>query len=108
MPRRHVRIKVSIGLLALLAAGCGQGDLFARLPDDESAEVAATPYPRLVDGIVSLKAAGPGPDRAQGAAIVENLSTEAALAQAEAQRLGVAVMDAETLDRDAEAVRRGR
>lgn len=97
-----------MGALVLAVAGCGQGDLFARFPDNESAQVAAAPYPRLVDGVVALKAAGPGPDPAEGSAIVDSLTTEAALARAEAERLGAPVMDAEALGRDAEAVRTGR
>jgi hypothetical protein len=94
-------------LLPLMAAGCGQGDLFAQFPERESADVASAPYPELVDGVGMLEASGPGPDPAGGAAIVESRSTEAALAQADAERVGAAVFEVEALRSDADAVRRG-
>jgi hypothetical protein len=94
--------------LVALLGGCGQGDLFARFPDIESAGVAASPYPALAEGPALLAAAGPAPDAAEGTAVVEGLTTEAALAQAESERLSGPVFDVDALRREAEAVRQGR
>ena len=108
MPAARRHIHASLTLLAGLLAGCGQGDLFARFPDRESAGVANAPYPALSEGPGLLAAAGPAPDPAAGGTIVDGLSAEAAMAQADSERLGVPVFDADALRRDADAVRQGR
>ena len=107
MPAARRHIHASLTLLALLS-GCGQGDLFARFPDRESAGVEAAVYPALYEGPALLAATGPAPDPASGRAIVDSLSADAALAQADAERLGAPVFDADALRRDADVVRRGR
>jgi hypothetical protein len=107
MPAARAHIHASLTLFALLG-GCGQGDLFARFPDSESAAVTASPYPALAEGPALLAAAGPAPDPAAGAAVVDGLTADAAVAQAETERLSGPVFDVDALRRDAEAVRQGR
>jgi hypothetical protein len=100
------------GALALAViggpAGCGVGEIFTRIDVPESPGVADAPWPRLVDAppLETLRAQAPDP--AQGGRIVEDLSIEAAASGAEAERLSAPVFDAQTLRRDAEAVRHGR
>lgn len=108
-PRRRASRAAAVAVAAALwLGGCGQGDLFARFPERESATVEAAAWPTLVDGVTRLQAAGPGPDPADGAVILDSLGAEAAWAQAEAERLGSPVVESAALTRDADAVRAGR
>ena len=83
MTRRHGTAQFVAALAALSLAGCGTSELFGEYAIPESPEVAAAPYPRLVD----VPAAPPVgeytaavPDPAEGARTLSDLSTTAAVA----------------------------
>ena len=83
---------------ALALAGCGTVEVFGRYDLPESAEVEATPYPRLVD---TPTAAARGeysaavPDPAAGARQQTDLSAEAVVANAQARALAEPVISPE-------------
>jgi hypothetical protein len=92
MARRQMNgIRFTIGLaLAALAAGCGSARLFTGIALPESPEVAAAPWPRLVD---TPEAPPPGsytadvPDPAQGVAVTVELGEAAREAAGRARAL---------------------
>jgi hypothetical protein len=97
-------------LAALLAlAGCGDARrVFAAYPAAESASVADAPYPALVDMPTPRALRETAPDPATGRAIAADLSIEAAVQQAEAERLSGPVADVEPLRAAAAEARAGR
>lgn len=95
---RLISICVATALLSALP-GCGTSDLFGAYDAPESADVEATPYPRLVD---TPEAPPPGvytaavPDPAQGYAALAELGLAAQEANAKATLLaGPIISDAE-------------
>lgn len=69
---------VFLGTMLLLVCGCAGPEIFDQVAAPESADVAATPYPRLAE----VTAPGRGPNPAEGDAVLIEL--------------GVAASDAET------------
>ncbi len=69
---------VYLSVTLLLIAGCAGPEVFERVAAPESADVATTPYPKLAD----VTAPGPGPDAAEGNAVLVELGVEAAVAEA--------------------------
>lgn len=86
---------------ALLTGGCGTVELLGRYDLPESPDVAAAPYPRLVDTPAppAQGSFGAGvPDPAQGTAIIVDLSSAAAVSARRAEILAnPALSDAERL-----------
>lgn len=107
MPAQRRPVQTLIALATLLT-GCGQGDIFARLPDTASVEVAKAPYPTLLSAVQHPALQKPAPDPAEGAAVVAALQVEAALLAAESARVSPPVLDAAPLRAEAAAARAGR
>lgn len=95
--------RAGIAALALgLLTGCGTSELFGTYDLPESPDVAAAPWPRLVDTPTPLPQGsfGPGfPDPAQGVAVVSDLSAVAAVSAERAALLGQPVISEEGLRR---------
>lgn len=70
--------------------------------------LAAGPRPELIDTVRRIEASGPPLDPAAGAAVVESMDVEAALAQADSARVAAPVVQAEPLRRAAAEARAGR
>jgi len=107
MPAQRRLVQTLIALAALLS-GCGQGDIFARLPDTASPEVAQAPYPTLLSASQHPGLRTPAPDPAAGAAVVAAMQVEAALLAAESARVSGPVFAVAPLRAEAAAVRAGR
>jgi hypothetical protein len=69
---------VFLSVTLALVAGCAGPEVFDRVAAPESENVAAAPYPRLSDVV----APGPGPDPAEGDAVLIELGVAASDAEA--------------------------
>lgn len=107
MPAQRRPVQTLIALAALLS-GCGQGDIFARLPDTGSAAVADAPYPTLLSAVRHPALDRPAPDPATGEAVVAAMQVEAALLAAESARVSPPVVAVAPLRAEAAAARAGR
>ncbi len=107
MPAQRLPVQILIALAALLT-GCGQGDIFARLPDTRSEAVSNAPYPTLLSAVQHPALREPAPDPAEGAAIVAAMQVEAALLAADSARVSPPVLEAAPLRAEAAAARAGR
>lgn len=107
MPAQRRLVQTLIALSALLS-GCGQGDIFARLPDTALEEVADAPYPTLLSAVQHPALKKPAPDPAEGAAVVSAMQVEAALLAAESARVSPPVFAVAPLRAEAAAARAGR
>jgi hypothetical protein len=93
--------------LALALAGCQEArEAIRAYPVGERASTEDAPYPRLVDGPSPRSLRESAPDPADGQAIAAELTFDAAVQQAEAERLAQPVADVEPLRAEAEDVRR--
>lgn len=72
---------VFLSVTLLLVGGCAGPEIFDRIAAPESVDVAETPYPRLAD----VTASGPGPDAAEGNAMLIELGVAADLAEQQLQ-----------------------
>lgn len=68
---------VFLSVTLALVSGCAGPEVFEKVGATESADVAATPYPRLAD----VTAPAPGPDPAKGDAVLIELGTAASNAE---------------------------
>ncbi|MFN3614188.1 MAG: hypothetical protein ACK4WC_06480 [Rubrimonas sp.] len=109
MPARRIRFKAPLTALLLCAvgAGCGGPQVFQPFAETEGSGVAGAPYPDLAEVHAYARGMRPPPDAGDGAAIARDLALQAALAQAESERVSGPVFAVEPLRRDADAVRRG-
>lgn len=104
-PRRPVQTLIA---LSVLLAGCGQGDIFARLPENASTGVADAPFPTLLSAVEHPALRAPAPDPAEGAAIVAALQAEATASAAQSAAVAAPVFAVAPLRAEAAAARAGR
>jgi hypothetical protein len=109
MPARSTPFQAPFAalLLCALGAGCGSPAVFQPFAEAEGSGVAQAPYPDLAEVHAYASGMRPAPDAGDGAAIARDMALQAALAQAESERVSGPVFAVEPLRRDADAVRRG-
>lgn len=107
MPAQRRLVQILI-VVATPLAGCGQGDIFARLPQTASATTADAPYPTLLSAVEHPALSRPAPDPEEGAGIVAAMQVEAALLAADSARVSPPVFASAPLRAEAAAVRAGR
>ncbi len=79
---------IAASALLALVAGCGSSNLFRSFDLPESPDVAAAPWPRLVDTPAAPPVGSPGiPDPAIGMAVAADLAEAARAAEARAKEL---------------------
>ncbi|SDZ79689.1 hypothetical protein [Rubrimonas cliftonensis] len=105
---QRVAAKATRLAAALALCACVDADALRLFPDVEIPDAGDAPWPDLAAAAEAGRALPPPPDPAEGEAIVRDLTLEAAVMRAEAERLSVPVFEVEALQADAAALRRER